>query len=114
MGTALLKAANSMLNAIEEMFPASDLHVVFSKKKASQQLNVFLISNGLRGTLEKNSITVWFWNFSCLLHSGRVLWTFKETLVDNWAYNLLRAVGTGVREIEKFVTKRRRAPSFES
>lgn len=52
MRTSSLKATNSMLAEIEDMYRASKLPVYFSKKETSHQQNGLFISDGLQGMLE--------------------------------------------------------------
>lgn len=54
MKNALFKVENVMLLAIEEIYLASSLHVGFSKKGASEQLNGLFMFDGLRKMLERN------------------------------------------------------------
>lgn len=38
--------------AIEDMYPASSLHIAFLKEETTQQLSRLLMSDGLQGMLE--------------------------------------------------------------
>lgn len=50
--TALLRACNALLAAIENQFGAPGFHVDFSTKEKSQQLNGLFLNNTIRGMLE--------------------------------------------------------------
>lgn len=55
---ALFKALNCMLAAMEEMYPASNLHIDVLKKEGSQQRNGVFLSDGLLGTIEEKHYAV--------------------------------------------------------
>lgn len=71
MRTPLLKAASSIQVAIDEMYPALNLHMDLPKKEASPLLNGRLIPDGLEGMLV---LTDW-----PVLH---VVFAFVVTLLD--------------------------------
>jgi len=48
----VLKAANAILAEIEKKYPATGIHVDFSKKEKTAQLNGFFLRDGVRGMLE--------------------------------------------------------------
>ncbi len=50
--TAILRACNSLLRAIEEDSDIPNLHLDFSTKEASSTLNGLFLNNGIRGMLE--------------------------------------------------------------
>lgn len=53
MRNALLNAAKSLLAAVEDMYPTSNLYFDFSKKETRRKLNRLFTSDGVQAVLEE-------------------------------------------------------------